>query len=1118
MKQRFSSLDRIFLFKFAKPDQRQSLVIDSGFRCHLTEFSRATAAAPSAFVARLRKFLKTRRVTSVAQIGTDRIIELQFSDGQYRLFLEFYAGGNIVLTDKDLGILGLLRVVHEESEELRVGLKYLLDNRQNYGGVPNLTPERIRAGLQKSVDRTEGEAVSSQKKAKRKSGDALRKALATSLNEFPPMLIDHALEVAAFDSTTLVDEVLKDTPTMERLMVALGEAQKVLNNISSSEVHKGYILAKPVKSAAAEGPVEASGQLARENLMYDDFHPFRPQQFVDNPDITILQFEGFNRTVDEFFSSIESQKLESRLTEREEHAKRKLEAARRDQEKRLGGLQQVQEMNVRKAQAIEANLQKVQEAIAAVNGLLAQGMDWMDVARLIEMEQERHNVVAEMIRLPLKLYENTATLLLAESSYEEEDDYSGDETGSDVSDSDDDQAPAAKTVKAPKPIDKRLAIDVDLALSPWSNARQYYDQKKSAAVKEQKTLQSSEKALRSTEKKINADLKKGLKQEKEVMRPQRKAHWFEKFVYFISSEGYLVLGGKDAQQNEILYQRYLKKGDVFIHADLPGAATIVVKNKPGMSESPIPPSTLSQAGTLAVATSNAWDSKAVMSAWWVNTDQVSKTALTGEYLTTGNFTVRGNKNFLPPAQLLLGFGIMFKISEESKTRHLKHRFQETEFFGPTSTPQVSKAENPVLDEKDHDDNETGSNEDQHSLSEDESFEAAGDYEAEGAASDNDEDENSVDDDFKQENPLQPKANSYTALQSLIRQNKETMLGTDQELKPSDSESVGEDSERQEQLGEQEEEQTDSIPAEKDGQIRHLSTKQRQLLKKGQGSFSSGKFEGSNVNVNAEADTQLSTSAASTQSLNLASQSSTKSQASRVRGKHGKRNKLKTKYANQDEEDRALAMRLLGSGAAQEKAIEDAAAKANKEQELAAQKERRRKQHALAAEKGKEAEEKRKLNFEEGLETGNENEIEELGDLDAFIGAPLPGDEILDALVVCGPWDAIGSRCRWRVKIQPGSTKKGKAVREILHTWFSAINDQEKKRRPAGGEGNEGIVEEEKVRIREAELIKAIREAEVIGVVPVGKVRIAMKAADGAGKGKGGGAGKGKRGGKGSKKH
>jgi hypothetical protein len=82
---------KILLFKFAKADNKKQLVLDTGFRCHLTEFARTTAAAPSAFVARLRKFLKTRRVTSVSQVGTDRILEFVFSDGQYRLFLEFFA-------------------------------------------------------------------------------------------------------------------------------------------------------------------------------------------------------------------------------------------------------------------------------------------------------------------------------------------------------------------------------------------------------------------------------------------------------------------------------------------------------------------------------------------------------------------------------------------------------------------------------------------------------------------------------------------------------------------------------------------------------------------------------------------------------------------------------------------------------------------------------------------------------------------------------------------------------------------------------------------------------------------------------------------------------------------
>ena len=82
---------KILLIKFAKPDNKKQMIIDSGFRCHLTDFVRTTAASPSQFVARLRKFLKTRRLTSVSQVGTDRILEFQFSDGRYRLFLEFFA-------------------------------------------------------------------------------------------------------------------------------------------------------------------------------------------------------------------------------------------------------------------------------------------------------------------------------------------------------------------------------------------------------------------------------------------------------------------------------------------------------------------------------------------------------------------------------------------------------------------------------------------------------------------------------------------------------------------------------------------------------------------------------------------------------------------------------------------------------------------------------------------------------------------------------------------------------------------------------------------------------------------------------------------------------------------
>lgn len=96
--------------------------------------------------------------------------------------------------------------------------------------------------------------------------------------------------------------------------------------------------------------------------------------------------------------------------------------------------------------------------------------------------------------------------------------------------------------------------------------------------------------------------------------------WFEKFYWCVSSDGYLIIGGRDAQQNEMIVKRYLRPGDVYVHADLAGASSVVVRNKSRNAE--IPPMTLNEAGSMAVCYSNAWDAKVVVSAWWVHHEQV----------------------------------------------------------------------------------------------------------------------------------------------------------------------------------------------------------------------------------------------------------------------------------------------------------------------------------------------------------------------------------------------------------------------------------------------------------------------------------------------------------------
>lgn len=89
---------RTYLIKLAKPDHKAFLLIESGTRIHTTEFTRDKSDVPSVFSLKLRKFLKTKRLENVVQVGVDRVVILTFGSGpatQY-LIIEMYAQGNIL--------------------------------------------------------------------------------------------------------------------------------------------------------------------------------------------------------------------------------------------------------------------------------------------------------------------------------------------------------------------------------------------------------------------------------------------------------------------------------------------------------------------------------------------------------------------------------------------------------------------------------------------------------------------------------------------------------------------------------------------------------------------------------------------------------------------------------------------------------------------------------------------------------------------------------------------------------------------------------------------------------------------------------------------------------------
>lgn len=214
-------------------------------------------------------------------------------------------------------------------------------------------------------------------------------------------------------------------------------------------------------------------------------------------------------------------------------------------------------------------------------------MSWPDIQQLVKEAQARGDPIASNIK-QLKLEMNHITLYL-----------------SDPYDSDSSEDEAHKL--------KPMLIDIDLALSAFANATRYYDQKRNAAKKQQKTLESQGKALKSAEKKTKQTLKEV--QTITSINKARKVYWFEKFYWFVSSENYLVIGGRDQQQNEIIVKRYIyrvlvyyyfcyiffcrymKPNDIYVHADVHGASSVIIKNPSGQN---IPPKTLNEAGTMAI--------------------------------------------------------------------------------------------------------------------------------------------------------------------------------------------------------------------------------------------------------------------------------------------------------------------------------------------------------------------------------------------------------------------------------------------------------------------------------------------------------------------------------------
>ncbi|KAF7998364.1 hypothetical protein HCN44_009762 [Aphidius gifuensis] len=662
---------RTYLIRLQRSEEKCVLLLESGNRIHTTAFEWPKNTAPSGFSMKMRKHLKNKRLESMKQIGTDRIVDLQFGSGEaaYHVILEVYDRGNIILTDYEMTTLNILRP-HTEGDKIRFAVreKYPVD-RAHTTTMParEIIEERI---------------------AQAKQGETLKKIL-NPMVEFGAALIDHVLLKAGFEQACKIGKGFVIDKDMDKLIDALETADKILKEASTT-TSKGFILQKKESKPSQNGKDEFI-------MTSIDFHPMILEQYKNHPH---KEFTSFDAAVDEYFSLMEGQKLDLKALQQERDAFKKLENVKKDHEQRLLSLGKNQEIDKEKAELITRNQLLVDNAILAVQSAIANQMAWPDIQELINNAQSRGDIVAKSIS-KLKLETNHITLFL-------NDPYANISDDSDDDDDDDEN----KNKNKHQGIASML-VDIDLEQTAYGNATKYYNQKRSAAKKQQKTLESQGKAFKSAEKKTKQTLKEV--QTIHSINKARKVYWFEKFYWFITSENYLVIGGRDQQQNELIVKRYLRSGDVYVHADLSGASSLVIKNHTTSEQ--IPPKSLAEAGTMAIAYSVAWEAKVIAGAWWVHHDQVSKTAPTGEYLTTGSFMIRGKKNYLPPCQLVMGLGFLFRLEDSFIEKHKDERRVKTVEEDGISNVNINTQEDDDNDEEIKIQSDSGEDEDDDDKSE-----------------------------------------------------------------------------------------------------------------------------------------------------------------------------------------------------------------------------------------------------------------------------------------------------------------------------------------------------------------------------------------------------------------
>lgn len=222
-----------------------------------------------------------------------------------------------------------------------------------------------------------------------------------------------------------------------------------------------------------------------------------------------------------------------------------------------------------------------------------------------------------------------------------------------------------------------MELELHLKKTVNENANIYFDNAKKLKKKIygiDKIIESKNKQLEDFENKKERYLKQKQKQEK--IKIHKKKQWYEKFRYTFTSNGFLVIIGKDAGTNEILIKKHTQEKDIVMHTEAKGSPFGIIKSE----NKEVPKLDIEEAAQFICCFSAQWKKGfGTADAFWVLPNQVSKTAQSGEFMSRGSFMIRGKKNILKNITLKICLGIIkSEIKTEDETFEIEELFSGSE--------------------------------------------------------------------------------------------------------------------------------------------------------------------------------------------------------------------------------------------------------------------------------------------------------------------------------------------------------------------------------------------------------------------------------------------------------